>query len=215
MSDQITGYSVAGVIEADPNNEFVWVKYDEAVAAVALREEELNAEWAAAMDAAVAAARAEGERLVLEAEHRMEATETMQLGLAYIKGQRDAEDAEPLWPSEQRAYDRGQRDAFGGLSEEEYQRRIIVKNFDAGVKAARVLVGHDPRRYRRGGEAMSDIPHDDQRESTKAAVTAAEQRTRKQAARDLREWIFNTYPSIKGYSDIYVEAALDVVEGKP
>ena len=35
MSDQITGYSVAGVIEADPNNEFVWVKFVDCSAAVA------------------------------------------------------------------------------------------------------------------------------------------------------------------------------------
>ena len=41
MSDQITGYSVAGVIEADPNNEFVWVKFvDCNAAAAAAREEE-------------------------------------------------------------------------------------------------------------------------------------------------------------------------------
>ena len=40
MSDQITGYSVAGVIEADPNNEFVWVKFVDCSAAVAAARQE-------------------------------------------------------------------------------------------------------------------------------------------------------------------------------
>ena len=40
MSDMITGYSVAGVIEADPNNEFVWVKFVACSAAVAAAEQE-------------------------------------------------------------------------------------------------------------------------------------------------------------------------------
>jgi hypothetical protein len=46
-------------------------------------------------------------------------------------------------------------------------------------------------------------------------LRAAEQRGRKDAARDLRAWIHDNHPSIKGYADIYVEGALDVVEGKP
>jgi hypothetical protein len=37
---------------------------------------------------------------------------------------------------------------------------------------------------------------------------------RKDAARDLRQWIHENHPIIKGYSDIYVEGALMVVEGK-
>ena len=39
MSEQITGYSVAGVIEADPDNEFVWVKFVACSAAVAAAEQ--------------------------------------------------------------------------------------------------------------------------------------------------------------------------------
>jgi hypothetical protein len=39
MSEQITGYSVAGVIEADPDNEFVWVKFADCQAAVAAAEQ--------------------------------------------------------------------------------------------------------------------------------------------------------------------------------
>ena len=42
MSDQITGYSVAGVIEADPNNEFVWVKFVDCQAAVAAARAEVG-----------------------------------------------------------------------------------------------------------------------------------------------------------------------------
>ena len=44
MSDQITGYSVAGVIEADPNNEFVWVKFVDCQAAVAAAKVESYAD---------------------------------------------------------------------------------------------------------------------------------------------------------------------------
>jgi hypothetical protein len=39
--------------------------------------------------------------------------------------------------------------------------------------------------------------------------------TRKDAARDLRMWIHDNHPILKGYADIYVEGALAVVEGKP
>jgi hypothetical protein len=48
-----------------------------------------------------------------------------------------------------------------------------------------------------------------------AAVAAARTDARTAAARDLRVWIHNDYPVIKGWADIYVEAAYDVVEGKP
>jgi hypothetical protein len=37
---KITGYSVAGVIEADPDNEFVWVKFADCSAAVAAARDE-------------------------------------------------------------------------------------------------------------------------------------------------------------------------------
>ena len=45
MSEQITGYSVAGVIEADPDSQFVWVKFVDAqtvtdVAVAVAREQE-------------------------------------------------------------------------------------------------------------------------------------------------------------------------------
>jgi hypothetical protein len=45
------------------------------------------------------------------------------------------------------------------------------------------------------------------------AKVRADERT--DAARDLRLWIRDNYPSIKGYSDVNVEEALTVVEGKP
>ena len=51
MSEQITGYSVAGVIEADPDSQFVWVKFvdaqtvtDVAVAAAEQRGREAERE---------------------------------------------------------------------------------------------------------------------------------------------------------------------------
>jgi len=47
MSEQITGYSVAGVIEADPDSQFVWVKFVDAQTVT---------------DVAVAAARAAGRK---------------------------------------------------------------------------------------------------------------------------------------------------------
>jgi hypothetical protein len=37
---------------------------------------------------------------------------------------------------------------------------------------------------------------------------------RKDAARDLSVWIHENHPQIKGYADIPVEEALDIVEGK-
>jgi hypothetical protein len=43
----------------------------------------------------------------------------------------------------------------------------------------------------------------------------AEQRARMDAARDLRLWIGQNAPPIKGWADVYVDEALDVVEGKP
>jgi hypothetical protein len=38
---------------------------------------------------------------------------------------------------------------------------------------------------------------------------------RKDAARDLSVWIHENHPQIKGWSDIPVDEALDIVEGKP
>jgi hypothetical protein len=59
-----------------------------------------------------------------------------------------ANDLEGRLPDEfDRGYEQGVKAAFGGLSEEEYQRRIIVKNFDAGVKAARDAVAAMPWLY--------------------------------------------------------------------
>ena len=57
MSEQITGYSVAGVIEADPGNQFVWVKFVDAQTV---------------MDVAVAAAE---QRVIAAAVQRVEAFE--------------------------------------------------------------------------------------------------------------------------------------------
>jgi hypothetical protein len=80
MSDiQRWHISVTGPVVAESAG--TWVTYADHVAAVALREEELNAEWAAAMDAATAQAhRDERARLL---------TDNSGFGWAYEQGQRD------------------------------------------------------------------------------------------------------------------------------
>jgi hypothetical protein len=121
-----------------------WVTYADHPAAVtaALAErdilfQETLAEERVLHVAAVAAARAES---LVDDTRKFSARGTQ----SWVTRRTPQDFAPDSHPS---TYEQGQRDAFGGLSEEEYQRRIIVKNFDAGVKAARDAVVALPNRY--------------------------------------------------------------------
>ena len=94
MSEQITGYSVAGVIEADPDNEFVWVKFVACSAAVAAAEqragEEAHGHYMDGYNTAWSLSAAEIERQVREEEQVAQSLAVAESFAAGVKAARDA-----------------------------------------------------------------------------------------------------------------------------